>query len=432
MKAKLVGFIALLFLFGLAEEARANPIDVSYTVSGSSGNWVYDFSFTNNLGGVSEIYSVGVRLTNPVASSIVYPSGWFAGSPGGWNWSIYGGSNTDYNVLWVTCPSASCPTGYPINNIEPGQTLSGFQVTDTNANSVTSVSWYAVTVGYYAPPQTGCSFICGAPYTNPGFEGLAAPAISETPLPATLPLFAAGLGALGLLGWRRKRKAALKWAAVLGVISFAANGTVNAATLTFSHSTPSSSIPISDSFNLQLFDTTLGTLTAVDIFFSATATQEVRVFNASFSTLPFTNAFSSTTLTLTAPAGANVALTSSYTVSSGTATGPFFYTSFMGSPTNLSNSLSILLADFAAYQGVGTVYGAFAIADTSSTFSGNGLGLTFGGSLVSAESVTIQYTYDLPSVATPVPAALPLFATGLGALGLLGGRRRRKAAALAA
>ncbi len=30
---------------------------------------------------------------------------------------------------------------------------------------------------------------------------------TATPLPATLPLFASGLGALGLLGWRRKRKA---------------------------------------------------------------------------------------------------------------------------------------------------------------------------------------------------------------------------------
>jgi len=28
-----------------------------------------------------------------------------------------------------------------------------------------------------------------------------------TPLPAALPLFATGLGALGLLGWRRKKKA---------------------------------------------------------------------------------------------------------------------------------------------------------------------------------------------------------------------------------
>jgi hypothetical protein len=31
--------------------------------------------------------------------------------------------------------------------------------------------------------------------------------VGGTPLPATLPLFATGLGALGLLGWRRKRKA---------------------------------------------------------------------------------------------------------------------------------------------------------------------------------------------------------------------------------
>jgi hypothetical protein len=30
--------------------------------------------------------------------------------------------------------------------------------------------------------------------------------VVETPLPAALPLFATGLGALGLLGWRRKRK----------------------------------------------------------------------------------------------------------------------------------------------------------------------------------------------------------------------------------
>jgi hypothetical protein len=30
--------------------------------------------------------------------------------------------------------------------------------------------------------------------------------IGTTPLPAALPLFATGLGAIGLLGWRRKRK----------------------------------------------------------------------------------------------------------------------------------------------------------------------------------------------------------------------------------
>jgi hypothetical protein len=35
---------------------------------------------------------------------------------------------------------------------------------------------------------------------------------------------------------------------------------------------------------------------------------------------------------------------------------------------------------------------------------------------------------DAANIATPIPAALPLFATGLGALGALGWRRKRKAA----
>jgi drug/metabolite transporter (DMT)-like permease len=34
------------------------------------------------------------------------------------------------------------------------------------------------------------------------------PAASATPLPAALPLFATGFGAMGLFGWRRKRKGA--------------------------------------------------------------------------------------------------------------------------------------------------------------------------------------------------------------------------------
>ena len=42
---------------------------------------------------------------------------------------------------------------------------------------------------------------------NQGFGFDYAVADTATPLPAALPLFATGLGALGLLGWRRKRKA---------------------------------------------------------------------------------------------------------------------------------------------------------------------------------------------------------------------------------
>jgi hypothetical protein len=67
--------------------------------------------------------------------------------------------------------------------------------------------------------------------------------------------------------------------------------------------------------------------------------------------------------------------------------------------------------------------------------------LTSGPSLVGSASLgvtspptangvgsTIQATYtEVPTTTTPLPATLPLFATGLGALGLLGWRRKRKA-----
>ena len=42
------------------------------------------------------------------------------------------------------------------------------------------------------------------------------------------------------------------------------------------------------------------------------------------------------------------------------------------------------------------------------------------------------FTIEIATAQTPLPAALPLFATGLGALGLFAWRRKKKAAALAA
>ena len=55
-------------------------------------------------------------------------------------------------------------------------------------------------------PTTGF----GAAYSQ-GFEAVTAGQdagfYAATPLPAALPLFTSGVGVMGLLGWRRKRKA---------------------------------------------------------------------------------------------------------------------------------------------------------------------------------------------------------------------------------
>ena len=61
----------------------------------------------------------------------------------------------------------------------------------------------------------------------------------------------------------------------------------------------------------------------------------------------------------------------------------------------------------------------------TAVFSPGNCPTTFGG-CVEIDSVTGDATFT----ATPLPAALPLFATGIGGLGLLGWRRRRKAQAI--
>jgi hypothetical protein len=54
--------------------------------------------------------------------------------------------------------------------------------------------------------ETG--WVAGLPGSSPLALISGTATVSSTPLPAALPLFATGLGALGLLGWRRKRKLA--------------------------------------------------------------------------------------------------------------------------------------------------------------------------------------------------------------------------------
>jgi len=66
---------------------------------------------------------------------------------------------------------------------------------------------------YQAPTQCDSLFVYHMPMGGdfqPGaaLSGQVTVGTAVTPLPAALPLFATGLGALGLLGWRRKRKAA--------------------------------------------------------------------------------------------------------------------------------------------------------------------------------------------------------------------------------
>lgn len=66
--------------------------------------------------------------------------------------------------------------------------------------------------------------------------------------------------------------------------------------------------------------------------------------------------------------------------------------------------------------------GGLSVSATDDTYS------TSAGNLVFADITALSFE----AVVTPLPAALPLFAGGLGAMGLLGRRRKRRSSAIAA
>ncbi len=190
--------LAGLALLAITTTAQAGPVDVTYTVSGSTGNWVLDFSVTNSLVGNdrNDLYLFGIRL--PTSPAIVgSPSGWTQPVSQSVSWFGSGGSATNYNNIWITTATGIFnPTGQYV--IHPGHTLGGFQATSTDLLAPPDVNWFAVEVGYY-PTLLGCNFNCSGARDNAGFEGLATLAVATAvPEPGTLALLAVAMGALAL------------------------------------------------------------------------------------------------------------------------------------------------------------------------------------------------------------------------------------------
>ncbi len=176
---KKAAILATLVAAGTAVAGPDQAPSVNYSVSGSSGAYVLDFTVGASFDDAMVLYFFGVVVDTGrnIAGS---PSGWNPDSWTTWNNSGYGGSSTTYNNIWIS------------GSIGDGQSVSGFLVNYTGATAPASVDWFAF--------GAGGDYNGSDPFfnrtTNPGFEGTA-----NVPAPGALAML--GLG--GLVATRRRR-----------------------------------------------------------------------------------------------------------------------------------------------------------------------------------------------------------------------------------
>jgi hypothetical protein len=148
----------------------------------------FHFSFTNVAnGGGTVMGTVILNATDTAATSLTVDS-----NTAGFGLGQYVGKPFP-NIFTVVSGQITSATfiDFGVNNSAPAVTCCSIQLALASSllgASGNDTGLTNTTNGIHSGSGTGLTF-------------------TPVPLPAALPLFATGLGALGLLGWRRKRKA---------------------------------------------------------------------------------------------------------------------------------------------------------------------------------------------------------------------------------
>jgi hypothetical protein len=189
-----VAFCAAAAVILLAPRAYA----LTYTTSGLAAPLV---QLGDQMGNASPFDTLAVAgasgtfAAGPITlNTLAFTAGVNAYVPAGYNYSF----SEQLSLSDGSGTTLTIPFTLSINYSDTLTIAAGSSFSFLDGGSLWQVVVNALTLG----PNPG-----GTMYANLTAQ-VSDPAVSQAPLPAALPLFATGLGALGLLGWRRKRKKA--------------------------------------------------------------------------------------------------------------------------------------------------------------------------------------------------------------------------------
>ena len=222
---------------------------------------------------------------------------------------------------------------------------------------------------------------------------------------------------------------------VIGLGSLLAIGLATGAkgsTLQFTSTVPSADIATGfpQSFTLQKFDTSLGTLNSIDLFLTGKYAGTIKVFNSNTTDETLNNANASIQMTLTGPGPVSLSVSPAVSVT-GPANLPHGQTlSFLGGTGTATGSLSVPGADFSlyTYSGGPAQFGNYSVdvQNANAGGSGSNAGLFFSAAGTASGSATVVYTYtQTVPPGTPEPGSVALLC-GMGVTGMAFVYRRRR------
>lgn len=199
---------------------------------------------------------------------------------------------------------------------------------------------------------------------------------------------------------------------LLGVAVTLSAPLARADTQSFTHNIPLTDIPFTDTFELPLFESSLGTLTDITIDLVSHVTGVVQIFNASGVSQTFSNASIEVPVGLSGPGLTNANVLATVFIAAGTAAPGL--NSYPGTSVNGAEMVLVTPVSFSLFEGPGngTVFFTTTVGD--GIYGGTaGPGVFFSGDAVADGSVTITYSYVS---AVPEPATGGLVLIGLALL----------------